>query len=180
MIQTYWRPFHCQPPGIHTNPFFSPDGGRIAFHSDREGRNELWLMNADGSGQRRLSTVGVSGHFVRWSADGRTITFRGHTPAGTRAMRVEVESGVVTELPDVNSAAHMSFSPDGSRILDVRNHRTLWVHPLDGTPAYQVFDVTDPALRIDYPVWSPDGRWVLFDHAAPRGGDIWQLELLEQ
>jgi hypothetical protein len=30
--------------------------------------------------------------------------------------------------------------------------------------------------RIDYPTWSPDGRWVRFDRAAPRGGDLWLLE----
>ena len=31
-------------------------------------------------------------------------------------------------------------------------------------------------VRIDYPVWSPDGKWILFDRAAPSGGDIWLLE----
>jgi Tol biopolymer transport system component len=169
-----------QPPGLHTNPFFSPDGRQIAFHSDRDGRNEVWVMNADGSDLRRLTTTGVSGHFVRWTADGGHILFRGHTASGTRAMRVDVATGAVEELPEVSSGAHMSFSPDGSRILDVRNHRALWVHPLDGTAAYQVYDVTEPALRIDYPVWSPDGRWILFDRAAPRGGDIWELELLDR
>jgi Tol biopolymer transport system component len=28
----------------------------------------------------------------------------------------------------------------------------------------------------DYPVWSPDGRWILFARAAPRSGDVWMLE----
>jgi Tol biopolymer transport system component len=70
----------------------------------------------------------------------------------------------------------MSFSPDGSLALDVRGHKALWAHPLDGRPAYKVFEFTDPDVRIDYPVWSPDGRWVLFDRAAPRRGDVWMLE----
>jgi hypothetical protein len=36
----------------------------------------------------------------------------------------------------------------------------------------KVFEFPDPDLRIDYPVWSPDGRWVLFDRFRPQGGDI--------
>jgi hypothetical protein len=42
--------------------------------------------------------------------------------------------------------------------------------------AYRVFEFVDSDVRIDYPVWSPDGRWILFDRAAPRGGDLWALE----
>jgi len=164
------------PPGTQTNPFFSPDGTTIAYHSDREGRLEVWLMNADGSNQRRLTSMGTSGHFMRWTTDGKALVIRGHTPAGPRAMRVDVASGATTELADVLSGAHMSFSPDQSHALDARAHRTLWVHPMDGSPPYQVYDVAEADMRLDYPVWSPDGKWMLFDHATPRGGDIWQLE----
>ncbi|HEU5305233.1 MAG TPA: hypothetical protein VFU40_11355 [Gemmatimonadales bacterium] len=70
----------------------------------------------------------------------------------------------------------MSLSPDGSLVLDVRGHKSLWIHPANGAPAYQIFEFTDPDVRIDYPVWSPDGRWVLFDRTSPRSGDIWMLE----
>jgi Tol biopolymer transport system component len=55
----------------------------------------------------------------------------------------------------------------------------VWVHPLDGSEPYQVFEFADPDIRIDYPVWSPDGKWILFDRAAPSGGDIWLLEGLQ-
>jgi TolB protein len=155
-----------QPPGTQTNPFYSPDGRQIAFHSDREGRVEVWVMNADGSGQRRLTSAGTGGHFVRWTKDGRGILM---ASAG-RTLRLDVATGATTELPHVSSGAHMSFSPDQSRVLDARTHRTLWVHPMDGSEPYEVYDVAEPDMRIDYPVWSPDGKWILFDHASPRGG----------
>jgi Tol biopolymer transport system component len=34
-------------------------------------------------------------------------------------------------------------------------------------------------VRIDYPVWSPDGKWFLFDRFRAQGGDIWMIENFE-
>jgi len=167
-------------PAMDINPFFSPDGLTIAYMSDRLGRTEVWLMNADGSRQRRLAPVGAAGHFLRWTRDGKGIVFREESGTEARIVRASVEDGSLTRLPDVSSGAHMSWSPDQSLIMDVRGHRTLWVYPLDGAPPRRVFEFEDPDVRIDYPVWSPDGRQVLFDRAAPRGGDIWLLDGIER
>ena len=163
-------------PATDTNPFYSPDGKQIAFLSDRGGRSALWVMNADGSGQRRLTSVVAEGHFLRWTPDGRGIVFRSESGTQIHIFRVGVEDGSLTPMPDVASGAHMSFSPDRSLILDVRGHKSLWVYPLNGGPPRQVFAFADPDVRIDYPTWSPDGKWILFDRAAPRGGDLWLME----
>jgi eukaryotic-like serine/threonine-protein kinase len=165
--------------GVHINPFYSPDGRRIAFHSDRDGRFKPWVMNADGSGQRRLADVGAAGHFLRWSQDGRRVVFLAEPPGGTETLAVDTETGAMTRLPPVAGGSHMSYSPDGGRIMDVRGHKALWVTPMNGDSAYRVFEFPDPAIRIDYPVWSPDGKHVLFDHDMPHGGDIWVLEGVE-
>jgi serine/threonine-protein kinase len=166
-------------PGMDMNPFYSPDGLSIAFMSDRLGRTDIWVMNADGSGQRRVTSSGAGGHFLRWTADGRAIVFRAETGTEQRVMRVAVESGALTPLPDVASGSHMSWSPDQSVIMDVRGHRTLWAHPVDGKPPRRVFEFDDSDIRLDYPVWSPDGKSVLFDRAAPHGGDLWLLDGIE-
>ena len=163
-------------PGLDTNPFYSPDGKHIAFVSDRSGRSEVWLMNADGSGQRQLASVGCWGHFVIWTKDGRGVVFRGESEREIQIYRMDIESGEMTRLPPVMSGAHMSFSPSQSLIMDVVSHKVLWAHPLDGRPPYQVYQFADPDVRIDYPTWSPDGRWIMFDRVAPRGGDLWTLE----
>ena len=161
-------------PGTKTNPFYSPDGRQVAYHSDQSGRIEAWVMNADGSAARQLTTNGSGGHFMRWTADGKGLFL-----SSRRIVRLDVASGTMDSLPPITSGAHISLSPRQDRVLDVRNHKTLWVHPLDGAEPYQVFEFPDPDVRIDYPVWSPDGKWVIFDHAAPSGGDIWLLEGLE-
>ena len=163
-------------PATDTNPFYSPDGTRVAFVSDRGGRSELWIMNADGSAQRRVASVVAGGHFLRWTPDSRAVVFRSESGTQVQIYRVSVADGALARLPNVASGAHMSFSPDRSRILDVRGHKALWVYPVDGSPPRQVFAFDDPDVRIDYPTWSPDGRWILFDRAATRGGDLWMIE----
>lgn len=159
-------------PALDVNPTYSPDGSRIAYHSDRDGRKEVWVMDADGSNQRPLTSIGAQGHFLNWSADGREIFFQSPPRVFDGLMRVSIDGGDPTPLAKSPAAAHASFSPDGRRVMDVSGHRTLWVTPLVGEPM-EVFSFDDPEIRIDYPVWSPDGRWVLFDRNRPRGGDIW-------
>ena len=44
-----------RPPGGGRNPAWSPDGRRIAFLTGRDGNFEVYVMNADGSGQRNLT-----------------------------------------------------------------------------------------------------------------------------
>ena len=45
-------------PGIDTDPSFSPDGSKIVFESDRRGSQQLYVMNADGSNERRITFGG--------------------------------------------------------------------------------------------------------------------------
>lgn len=66
--------------GMH--PAWSPDGKQIAFMSWRNGRTELFRMNADGSGQELLHSM-PEGDAVdpRWSPSGDAIAFV-HVPSG--------------------------------------------------------------------------------------------------
>ena len=135
-------------------------------------------MNADGSERRQVSRVGVMGHYSRWSRDGEWIYFRRQS-AGSQVHRVPVAGGEPEALPQVAGGSHLSLSPDESRILDVLGHKELWVSPVGPGEAEKVFEFDDPEVRIDYPVWSNGGDWVLFDRFCPRGGDIWMMENAE-
>lgn len=180
-------------PALDVNPFYSPDGRRIAFQSDRGGRKEVWLMAADGTGQRQLSTGGAADHFMVWTPDGDSILYNVKTREGNSQYELSVEEGERRPFRDVRGGYHMSFSPDSSLVMDVAGHKVLWVTPVGnageirgaesgstapaGLGPRQVFEFEDPEVRIDYPVWSPDGRWVLFDRSRPTGSDVWLLEL---
>jgi Tol biopolymer transport system component len=162
---------------MEINPFFSPDGRTIALHSDASGRLELWLIDRQGGAARQLTRSGVAGHFVRWAPAGNALYFRGLSGRGLRVMLIPLVGAEARELPEISGGGHLSLSPDHARIMDVVDHRVMWVSPIAGGEPQRVFEFPDPTVRIDYPVWSPDGQWVLFDRVQPRGGDIWMLEV---
>src|SRR5207249_4993650 len=61
---------------------WSPDGSRIAFSSSRDGNNEIYVMNADGTGQTRLTTTTASNLHPTWSPDGAKIAFSSSRDTG--------------------------------------------------------------------------------------------------
>lgn len=166
-------------PAVDMNPCVSPDGSEIAFQSDRSGRPEVWIMRSDGSAQRALTSIGVIGHFLRFTKEGSEILFR--SPSGDKpaTMRVPRAGGEPRATMEVKGGSHMSLSPDGLRIMDVVAHSTLWVSHLHGGAPEKVFEFPEHGVRIDYPVWSPDGREVIFDRFKPEGGDIWLMDEVE-
>ena len=61
--------------GHNVGPSFSPDGTRIAFSGRDEGRFDIFVINIDGSGLRRLTQNVGDDEDPTWSPDGNHIMF---------------------------------------------------------------------------------------------------------
>lgn len=104
-------------------PAWSPDSKKIAFASDRNGDFDIFVMNADGSGQIPLTSSPEIDALPVWSPDGR-IGFTRFTSASVSEMWVmDADGGNPTPLSDGYAAPERvildDWSPDGygSRIL---------------------------------------------------------------
>lgn len=154
----------------------------------------IWVMRADGSGLRQLSTPepGEEDHYPTWSPDGATVVFMRNFAddmrAPTKLMAVDVASGaerVVYRFPPWAPGAGVpKFAPDGKRILftywctiavgdacpdstrSSRNARLATIHP-DGAG----LRVLRLGILADSPTWAPDGESIAF-RCQPQLGTI--------
>lgn len=148
-------------------PAWSPDGRLIAFVSKRDGVSHVYVMNADGTGVRRLTDARAEDGGPTWSPDGRRIAF-----AREGALFVvDSAGGAARRLGRAfaGRVADPTWSPDGKSIaFDYRpdNFQEIWVVGADGRHARQL---TKLRVLSGYPSWSPDGRRLAFQSNAEGG-----------
>ena len=98
-------------------PAWSPIAPVIAFVSDRDGNRELYVMNADGSQQRRLTMTAEQESDPSWSPNGRAIVYARTGPGGADIFVLEVASGAVRQLTNrAGDDVEPAWSPDGRKI----------------------------------------------------------------
>jgi Tol biopolymer transport system component len=156
--------------GESTVPVFSPDGTKIAFVSTEGGRPHLFVMNADGSGARQVSSLlSHDGSRPSWSADGRRIAFAGaRTPKDDLDIYlVDVESGKARPVGATGADEYEpAWSPDGSSILFYKGGH-VWGMDAKGRDAKRLTH-TGTADDSEYqPAWSPDGAHFVYVSNAP-------------
>src|SRR5262245_37325009 len=94
----------------------SPDGRRICFSIRRQGRNGLYMMNADGTNGHPLATSLDIRDAPSWSPDGKFIAVAAHEGDGSRLYKVPVDGAAPVRLVDELSRLPV-WSPDGRLIL---------------------------------------------------------------
>ncbi|HJU92616.1 MAG TPA: protein kinase [Pyrinomonadaceae bacterium] len=148
-------------------PRWSPDGQRIAFSSRRTGDYELWIMNRDGSGQRRL-THGGGAHYSPWSPDGSMIAYSIHVPKNDCIIMQPDQAWsdqrftYLSALGDASlSFEGWSWSRDGKKLAGIK-HLPNGVH--SGIGIYDLESKTYDWLTDfgDWPIWLNDSRRLLF------------------
>jgi TolB protein len=153
-------------------PAWSPDGRRIVFTSTRDGDPEVYVMNADGSEPRRLTTTAGRDAHPSWSPDGKTIAFQSPRIGGhTRIFLMNPDGSNQRPLTENTGFCGVPiFSPDGKRIVF---QCTEDVARMNSGKPWQLFTVgvatggaPVPLIRSSandqVPNFSPDGRQIVF------------------
>jgi Tol biopolymer transport system component len=121
-------------PAFDGDPAWSPNGRRIAFTSERDGGDrEVYVMNADGTDQVRLTTSAGFDENPSWSPNGRLIAFDSMRDGnlevyvmnvdGTNVRRVTDHPAIDAIRPGRRTAPGSSSSASGSRRASAASSR---------------------------------------------------------
>ena len=148
---------------------WSPDGKRIAFNGLGDGAQaDVFVIDADGTNQRRLTDSPAHDYWPAWSPDGRRIAFVSHRDGGPDIYVMNADGSEVRRLTSAHGGSWgPSWSPDSTRIvfLSGRDENTeIYVMNADGADQRNLS--RSPGLSEDDPVFSPDGSQVLYDAIA--------------
>ncbi|MGD0414794.1 MAG: protein kinase [Terriglobales bacterium] len=146
--------------------------GRIAYASLASGRRELWVMEADGSHPRQLTSNADLQFFSSPSScpDG-SILFASGAYGSSNIWRIDADGGNQKQLTQGGTNGAPSCSPDGKWAVFNASHGgdyALWRVPIQGGTPEQLTNYAS-----SYPAVSPDGKWIAFnDYTQPRATKI--------
>ena len=170
-------------PKHDANPAWSPDGRWIAFDSNRTGRYHIYKIEPDGENLQQLTHEGWDNYNAAWSPDSQFIAF-GSFRSGIYIMDADGENP--RRLPNQPRRGQVpSWSPDGKQIafsdmtLEAKRDillmpdRNIYTVNVDGSDLRQ--RTRHPADDLA-PVWSPDGKSIVYYSVWNEKSDIYLIE----
>jgi Tol biopolymer transport system component len=152
--------------------------GKIAFVSSRDGNNEIYTVNPDGTSQTRLTNNAASDTAPAWSPDGKKIAFTSDRD-GNNEICVMNADGTSQKCITMSSASDSepTWSPDGKKIAFTSNrdgNNEIYIMNLDGTSQTRI---TMNAGSDSNPAWSPDGKKIAFVSVGEgnKYGDVYMM-----
>lgn len=144
---------------------------KIAFVSRRDGNDEIYLVNPNGSHLENITNDPSSDTFPAWSPDGKTIAFQSDRDGDPDIYVMNTDGSNVVQLTDdTTEDGSPAWSPDGKRIAYVvKQGSDLYIHVMkaDGSERKRLGAGMLPS-------WSPDGKRIAFNR-----GNIPQMYIMD-
>lgn len=165
-------------PAKDSDSYWSADGTRIAFKSDRIGNFfDIWIMNADGSALMQLTTTPQNEGHPHISPDETKILFYSDRTGNREIWTMNIDGSNQAQL--TNNAAYDSggsWTPDGTQIVfqsERTGNRDIWIMNADGSALSQLTTHTANDLRGNF---TPDGKKIVFQSDRSGNNDIWIMD----
>jgi dipeptidyl aminopeptidase/acylaminoacyl peptidase len=157
---------------------WSPDGKQVVFVSNMSGRNNLWLVPAEGGWPVQLTVSDQRQSGPAWSPDGKWIAYQSDYDGDEQwdIFLVSPKTGAVINVTNTREIAEEdpTWSPDGRYLAYMVKPKTSSVFEIDifDTLQHKVQHLTTntPADKRDVgPVWSKDGKWIAYTQYEAKG-----------
>jgi TolB protein len=138
--------------------------GMIAYHSNRDGDNDIYAINPDGTGMAQLTNVPADDVQPAWSPDCRRIAFASDRDSGIyQVFLMDADGGNVQKLTDDSMGAiSPTWSPDGKSIAYAGMKDGNWdIYVISVATGFTLRGTSDSSNETQ-PRWSPDGKQIVF------------------
>ncbi len=150
--------------------------GKIAFLSTRDGNSEIYIMNPDGTDQRRLTNNPANENEISFSPDGRRILFISDRNGPFHIFIMNSDGTDVRQLTNGSRDDWGPiFTPDSTEILFFRTESAgdeLYIMNADGTNQRRL---TNNTVADVLPSMTPDGQWIIFERMVGNAYDLFRM-----
>jgi dipeptidyl aminopeptidase/acylaminoacyl peptidase len=159
-------------------PTWSPDGKSIAFITNMSGRNNLWLVPAEGGWPVQLTVSDQRQASPAWSPDGKWIAYQSDYDGDEQwdIFLVSPKTGKVVNLTSTREIAERdpTWSPDGRYLAYLVKPKTSAASEIDiyDTLMRDVKHLTTNTpqdKRNSTPIWSKDGKYIVYTQEQAKG-----------